>query len=215
MVARRTIKYFQFQFLLFIYIKYSHCVSNKRFYLRRNNIDIHDIVLKCTSSAKMRPDHQPQINVLNNLIRENATSFKFILIDNSDIEEIHLWKDKLHLKISSNFENILDRLNMNDEYNNITKEQLEEILSYACKSKYVSTANYNNKLSYRVNDKDIEGACNICGEKLLPYKTEDFPANKIVEYITRDTFESLAYEIYDLKSKVHDVEHIRKKEPGR
>ena len=108
-------------------------------------------------------------------------------------------------KISSNFENILDRFNVNDEYNNITKEQLEEILSYACKSKYVSTANYNTKLSYRVNDKDIEGACNICGEKLLPYKTEDFPANKIVESITRDTFESLAYEIYDLKSKVHGL----------
>ena len=28
MVERRTIKYFKFQFLLFIYIKYSHCVFN-------------------------------------------------------------------------------------------------------------------------------------------------------------------------------------------
>ena len=35
------------------------------------------------------------------------------------------------------------------------------------------------------------------------YKTGDFTANKIVEYITRDTFESLAYEINDLKSKLH------------
>ena len=42
--------------------------------------------------------------------------------------------------------------------------------------------------------------CQIC-----QFKTDDFPANKIVEYITRDSLESLAYEIYDLKSKVHGL----------
>ena len=55
---------------------------------------INNIFVSCLTPS---PDHQPQINVLNNLIRENATSFKSILIDNSDIEERHLWKDKLHL----------------------------------------------------------------------------------------------------------------------
>jgi hypothetical protein len=110
-------------------------------------------------------------------------------------------------KISSNFDNILDRFNVNDDYNNITKEQLEEILTYACNSKYVSKANYNNKVSYRVNvnDKEIEGSCKLCNENLIPYKSEDFIANKLVEYITRETFESLAHEIYDLKSKLHGL----------
>ena len=55
---------------------------------------INDVFVSCLTP---RPDHQPQISVLNNLIRENASSFKFVLIDNSDIEERHLWEDKLHL----------------------------------------------------------------------------------------------------------------------
>ena len=44
----------------------------------------------------IRPRYDKQINI-NNLLTEYATKFNYRFIDNTDIMEKHLWKDKLHL----------------------------------------------------------------------------------------------------------------------
>ena len=62
-------------------------------------------------------------------------------------------------KISANFKNILDRLNTGEDLNEITYDQLSEILLYAAEIKYVSTHSYNGNLSYRVNDRELDDEC--------------------------------------------------------
>ena len=108
-------------------------------------------------------------------------------------------------KISSSFQNILERLNVGDESNVITEDLLEEIVAYATKCQYICTSSYKNNISYRINEKDIEFECIVCGEKLSPY-TENF-LKRTVEYVDRETFESLANEIYDLKTDILQIKN--------
>lgn len=109
-------------------------------------------------------------------------------------------------KISSSFENILDRLNVGEEPVFIAKSLLEDILAYALKSLYLCTSTYKNNVSYRINDKEIDFQCINCGEKLTPY-TENYPSNRSVEYVDRETFESLAREIYMIKSELLQIKN--------
>ena len=86
--------------------------------------EIIDLVLKChnhgvndifVSGLTYNPHHQPQIKALNELLKNSAASFNFTFIDNPDIEERHLWKDKLHLNtqgtisLARNFLHFLNR----------------------------------------------------------------------------------------------------------
>ena len=64
-------------------------------------------------------------------------------------------------KISANSKNILDKLNVGDELNEITADLLQEILDFACENKYVSSYTYNGNISYRVNEKPFNESCNI------------------------------------------------------
>ena len=69
-------------------------------------MEIMDLVIKChnygvnevfVSGVTLNPNHQSQIRVLNGLLRENTGMYNYVFIDNSDIEEEHLWKEQLHL----------------------------------------------------------------------------------------------------------------------
>ena len=112
-------------------------------------------------------------------------------------------------KISSNIDNILDRLNVGDELNHITIEHLQEILDYACDAKYVSTHSYNKDISYCVNESELMDECSVCGDKLCPYISENFPAKTTVEFVERHVFESLALEVKSLRAEfLMELENI-------
>ena len=108
-------------------------------------------------------------------------------------------------KISSNFNHILDRMNAGEEQAPFTKDDLREILDYAVKAKCVSSSTYNDNISYRINDKQIDGECKNCGEKLYIYTLETFPAKKEVDYADRHVFESLAKDVSVLRTKIYEV----------
>ena len=86
-------------------------------------MEIMDLVIKChtygvnevfVSGLTFSTYHQPQIRVLNKLLKENTGKYNYRFIDNSDIEERHLWKDKLHLNKQGTINlacNFLDCLN--------------------------------------------------------------------------------------------------------
>ena len=67
-----------------------------------------------------------------------------------------------------------DRMNAGEEHAPLTKDVLREILDYAVNAKYVSNSTYNDNISYRINDKQIDGECTICGENLYIYTPETF-----------------------------------------
>ena len=46
-------------------------------------------------------------------------------------------------KIKANFQNIVDKLNSGDDLNKVSEESLQEIIDYACETKYLSTYTYN------------------------------------------------------------------------
>ena len=69
-------------------------------------IEIIEIVKKChqygvneifIAGVTIRPRYEKQINIINNLLKENATRYNYQFICTADIMEKHLWKDKLHL----------------------------------------------------------------------------------------------------------------------
>ena len=65
------------------------------------------------SGITLNPNHQSQIRVLNGLLKENTGMYNYVFIDNSDIEEEHLWKDQLRLNNKGTIRlacNVLDRL---------------------------------------------------------------------------------------------------------
>lgn len=49
------------------------------------------------SGLTCRPMYQTQVNKINTLLRQNTGAYEYKFIDNSDIMEKHLWKDRLHL----------------------------------------------------------------------------------------------------------------------
>ena len=88
-----------------------------------------DLVLKChsygvndvfISGVTFCPYYQQRIRSLNKLLKENAVEFKYTFIDNSDIEERHLWKDNYHLNKQGTINlanNFIDALNFSSNYN--------------------------------------------------------------------------------------------------
>ena len=107
-------------------------------------------------------------------------------------------------KISANVKNILSRLNVGDEINEITMDILNNIILYALENEYVCKSTYNNNISYRVNEKPLNGECEICGEGLSPYSCEDLTAKK-AKYVDYETFETTIEEIKDLKKKLNGM----------
>ena len=93
-------------------------------------MEIIDVVKKCNhygineifvSGLTFRPSYQQKIEIINNLLEVNAEKYNYIFIDNSDITERHLWKDKLHLNNQGTINlccNFLDCLNGKTNYNN-------------------------------------------------------------------------------------------------
>ena len=85
--------------------------------------EIMDLVIKChnhggndvfISGITFSPYHQSKITELNELLKANASTYNYSFIDNSDIGERHLWKDKLHLNKQGTINlacNFLDFLN--------------------------------------------------------------------------------------------------------
>ena len=66
------------------------------------------------SGLTCRPTYEKQINRINTLLRENASNRGYMFVDNSDILEKHLWKDRLHLNDQGTINlscNFLDSLN--------------------------------------------------------------------------------------------------------
>ena len=92
--------------------------------------EIIKIVSKChthgvneiyVSGLTYRPTYQEQINKINKLLRLNSNHQNFKFIDNSDILERHLWKDRLHLNDQGTIilaRNILDALNKHVYFDN-------------------------------------------------------------------------------------------------
>ena len=92
-------------------------------------MEIMDVVIKChnyginevfVSGVTLNPNHQSQIRVLNGLLKENTSKYNYVFIDNSDIEEKHLWKDQLHLNNQGTIRlacNFLDCLNKGTNIN--------------------------------------------------------------------------------------------------
>ena len=106
-------------------------------------------------------------------------------------------------KISANFTNLLDKLNAGDELTAITEDLLKEILDYSFENKCISTHTYNANISYRINEKDIVGECNQCGEKLELDVPEKYPAQETVQLVDRNTFESLAEEVQKMNLELN------------
>ena len=92
--------------------------------------EIMEIVKKChnygvneifISGLTCRPDYQTKVDTINKLLKLNAGKYNYIFIDNSDIQEKHLWwKDKLHLNKQGTINlacNFLDFLNNKVDYN--------------------------------------------------------------------------------------------------
>ena len=91
--------------------------------------EIFNIVKKChkygvneifISGLTCRPAYQTKVDAINKLLKLNAGKYNYIFIDNSDIQERHLWKDKLHLNEQGTINlacNILDFLNHKVDYN--------------------------------------------------------------------------------------------------
>ena len=68
--------------------------------------EIFQVVEKChdhgineifVSGITCRPRYQNKIDNINKLLKDNTREYNYSFIDNSDIQEKHLWKDKLHL----------------------------------------------------------------------------------------------------------------------
>ena len=118
---------------------------------------------------------------------EHFSNFTYVLIIIIELKK---------KKISSSVQNILDRLNVGEESNFITKSLLDDILDYASRSQYICTSTYKYNISYRINDKEINFECVNCGENLTPYT--EILSNRSTEYVDRETFESLAREIYEI-----------------
>ena len=68
--------------------------------------EIMDIVETCkkggrkqtfVSSLICRPEFQKEIVEMNKLLKYYAGIYGFVFIDNSDIHDEHLWRDKVHL----------------------------------------------------------------------------------------------------------------------
>ena len=118
---------------------------------------------------------------------------------------LNIISDLKRKKISSNNNNILDRMNAGEEHNHLSNDDLREILDYASKAKYVSSHTYNDNVSCRINDKQIDGECSKCGEKLCNFTPETFPGKKEVDYVDRHVFESLAKEVNILRTDIYEV----------
>ena len=93
-------------------------------------MEILEIVKKChnhgineifVSGLTCRPSYQAQVDTINKLLGANACKYNYVFIDNSDIQEKHLWwKDKLHLNKQGTINlacNFLDFLNYKTNYN--------------------------------------------------------------------------------------------------
>ena len=68
--------------------------------------EIMDIVETCkkggikqifVSSLICRPEFQKEVDEMNKLLKYYAGIYGFVFIDNSDIHDEHLWRDKVHL----------------------------------------------------------------------------------------------------------------------
>ena len=74
------------------------------------------------SSVINRPSFQSKVDELNRYLDANAREHNFTFIDNSNIQEIHLWRDKVHLNnkgimlLANNFLNILNCNDTNSGY---------------------------------------------------------------------------------------------------
>ena len=123
---------------------------------------------------------------------------------------LNIINDLKRKKISSNNNNILDRMNAGEEHNHLSNDDLREILDYASKATYVSSHTYNDNVSYRINDKQIDGECSKCGEKLCNFTPETFPAKKGVDYVDHHVFESLAKEVSILRTEIYEVSNNNK-----
>ena len=89
-------------------------------------MEIVDIVKKChnhaineifVSGLTCRPYYQAKIEIIIKLLKSNAYKYNYIFIDNSEIVERHLWKDRLHLSNQGMINlacNFLDCLNGTD-----------------------------------------------------------------------------------------------------
>ena len=69
----------------------------------------------------------------------------------------------------------------------------------------MSNSTYNDNISYRINDKQIDGECTICGENLYIYTPETFPAKKEIDYVDRHVFESLAKDVSILRTEMNEI----------
>ena len=99
-------------------------ISNGKQSAKEISKEIMDLVIKChdygvndifVSGITFSPYHQLKIRELNELLKANAATYNYTFIDNSDIGEQHLWKDKLHLNNQGTINlacNFLDFLNM-------------------------------------------------------------------------------------------------------
>ena len=114
-------------------------------------------------------------------------------------------------KISSSFQNILERLNVGDEANFITESLLREILEYASLSHYVCTSTYKNNISYRINDKEIDVECASCGDKLIPYTDNCFSKCSIdyVDYSNVQPTLSTKHVAMETKDSDYNWHHVK------
>ena len=81
-----------------------------------------------------------------------------------------------HRHIASSQKNILERLKIGSELPEISVDQLNEVLLFAEKNKYIGVTTYKNNLSYKVNKDYLQGECVTCGE-LIENSVEETPSD--------------------------------------
>ena len=137
-----------------------------------------------------------------------------------------------HRHIASSQKNILERLNIGSEVPEISAEQLNEVLLFAQKNKYIELKTYKNNLSYRVNTDYLIGECVSCGD-LIENSVEGTPSdteNNIShindegtdgiyrnqqediyknEYVNIKSFQILLNEVNSLKQSFNDITKLR------
>ena len=85
--------------------------------LCRNNGVNHVFV----SSIINRPSYQSKVDEINKYLFANAQQHNYTFISNSNVHEMHLWRDKVHLTnqgIQLLANNFLDSLNKTSVYDN-------------------------------------------------------------------------------------------------
>ena len=101
-------------------------------------------------------------------------------------------------KISSNFNNLLERINVGDEVPEISEDLLKEVLNFAEENGFIISHTYKGNISYKVNDK-LKGEYCSCGEPLSSKLAISSPGFNFSDHVDMPSFKTLVDDVKMLK----------------